>query len=67
MVVIGEGVWRAECIAGIDIDRTDNEVQIFPVNRAEHVSYNFDTVNDTVEAYKKAVTQWKTEIEGMKG
>lgn len=64
MVVIGEGVWREECIAAIDIDREDCEVQVFPVNCSDYVPYTFDSPEETLEAYRKAVTAWN---EWMKG
>lgn len=58
MIVIGEGVWREECIAAIDIERDDCEVQVFPVNCADYVPYSFESPEETLAAYKKAVTSW---------
>lgn len=63
MIVISEGVWRAECIAAIDIDKDENEIQIFPLNCSEYVPYEFEDENEAVETYKRIVTQWKGELE----
>lgn len=64
MIVIGEGVWREECIAAIDIDGDYFEVQVFPVNCHDYVPYTFDSQEEALGAYKKAVTEWTTWMKG---
>ena len=65
MIVIQYGVWRADCVAGIDI--CEDQVQVYPVGSGEEwVAYDFPTEEEAVAAYKVAVTQWKKEIEGAR-
>jgi hypothetical protein len=66
MIIIGEGVWREDCIAAIDINRDEQEVQVFPVNCSEYVPYSFDSVDEAIDAYRKAVTAWTTWMKGRR-
>lgn len=61
MIRIMNSVWRADCIAALDIE--DDTVQVIPMNCSDVVPYTFDTVQEAVTAYKAAVEVWIKELE----
>jgi hypothetical protein len=64
MIVIQDGVWRAECIAALDWVETDFCVQVFPLNSADCVDYQYDTKEQAAKAYHQALRKWIEEMDG---
>ena len=63
MIVIGQDVWRAECIAAIGWDE-EMEVQIYPLNCADYVGYEWDTTEEATRAYRAILEAWMRELGG---
>ena len=61
MIVVQQDVWRAECIAAIGWDE-DTEVQVYPLNCADYVAYEWDTHDETAQAYKAILDAWTREL-----
>lgn len=64
MIVIQQDVWLADCIAAIGWDE-DKVVQVYPLNCADGVEYEWDTHGETSRAYKAILTAWKSEMEAQ--
>jgi hypothetical protein len=64
MVVVKEGIWRADCIACIDISSNHESVFVLPVGCGDDdwCEYEFDDEAEAVKAYKQAVTTWRQEL-----
>lgn len=61
MILVQQDVWRADCIAAIGWDE-DKVVQVYPLNCADCVEYEWDTHDETARAYKTILEAWKHEL-----
>jgi len=64
MILIQQDLWRADCIAAIGWDE-EKEIQVFPVNCSNYVSYEYDTHEGAAAEYKTVLTEWKFELGKM--
>jgi hypothetical protein len=61
MIVIQDDVWRAECIAGMGWD-SDCTVQVYPIDCADYVTYEYPNRNTAIKQYKIILDAWQQEI-----
>jgi len=61
MILVQQDVWRADCIAAIGWNE-DKEVQVYPLNCADYVKYEWDNHDETARAYKTILEAWKHEL-----
>jgi len=64
VIVIQTDVWRAECIAAIGINEESGELQVFPLNSADYVGYDYDDSDTARIAHKAAIKAWVSELKG---
>lgn len=66
MIIIQEDMWRVECIAGFGINQDDNEIQLYPINSAEYVPYEYDNIDDLTKEYQRILSEWSRAMLGYK-
>ena len=60
MIVIQEGVWRADAIACVDI--CDETIQVLPYGCADFIDYDYDSAEEATAAFKEIVLKWENEL-----
>ena len=63
MIAIQNSLWRAECIAAIELE--DETVAVIST-RGKWAYYGFDTEDEARLEFMKACEKWKRELEGAR-
>lgn len=64
MIVIQQGVWRADAIASIDIE--GKNVLVLPNGCDTYIEYTYGCVADSLAAYKDIILKWENELHALR-